>query len=247
VGSVCGHRAAPRGRGCCGEALPAGTPAPGMEGGAFWGQGGSSSPADPCQVFWHRVLAADRPHPGCALQDLLEEENRSHLCTAVRQQAMLAIAALRYLPSPCFAWHLSSASGSGPGGGHGPSGQSQTLLSAGPPPLSPAQALSRGRKASGLSSGPRQCQGGRGASRQGSPHHSLRPSQGPLPQRCLGGTAPSPCVRQASLSLCSALEMVPEDQKKDLLRSCFGSVFWLPPKEHMQGLDTSLYHKVSSE
>lgn len=40
------------------------------------------------------------PYPDCALQALLEEEPRDHLRTAVRQLAMDAIAALRYLPIP---------------------------------------------------------------------------------------------------------------------------------------------------
>lgn len=76
--------------------------------GALWGlvlgrgQRVSGSPAAWCWVCWHWVLAAGRPHPSCALQVLLEEEPRDHLHTAVRQQAMLAIAALRYLPSPRF-------------------------------------------------------------------------------------------------------------------------------------------------
>lgn len=35
-------------------------------------------------------------------------------------------------------------------------------------------------------------------------------------------------------------------KKEDLLHTCFTSIFWLPPKEDMQGLDTSLYHKVST-
>jgi len=60
------------------------------------------------------------------------------------------------------------------------------------------------------------------------------------------GTAPSPCARQAPLSLCSALQMVLEGEKKHLLSICFKRVFWLPPKEDMQGLDTSLYQKVSA-
>ena len=52
------------------------------------------------RLWWHWVLAAARSHPACALQVLLEEEPRDQLCTAVRQQAMLAIAELRYLPIP---------------------------------------------------------------------------------------------------------------------------------------------------
>lgn len=44
--------------------------------------------------------------------------------------------------------------------------------------------------------------------------------------------------------LCSSVEMVPEDQKMHLLDACFSSVFCLPPKEDIQGLDTSLYHEV---
>jgi len=126
VASVCGHRAAPRGLGCHRAALPAETSALGMEGGVFWGpaagwgQGGSTSPASQSGVWWHWVLAADRSHPDCALQELLREKPRGHLCTAVRQQAMLAIAALRYLPSPCFAWHLSTAGGLCPGWGTSP-------------------------------------------------------------------------------------------------------------------------------
>ena len=52
------------------------------------------------RLWWHWVLAAARSHPACALQVLLEEEPRDQLCTALRQQAMLAIAELRYLPIP---------------------------------------------------------------------------------------------------------------------------------------------------
>lgn len=52
-------------------------------------------------------------------------------------------------------------------------------------------------------------------------------------------------LRLTGSSLCSSVEMMPEGTKKHLLHSCFSSVFWLPPKEDMQGLDTSLYYKVS--
>ena len=45
-------------------------------------------------------LTSVRSHPISALQELLEDEPVDQLCTAVRYQAMLAIAALRYKPSP---------------------------------------------------------------------------------------------------------------------------------------------------
>ncbi|KAM9591992.1 maestro heat-like repeat-containing protein family member 7 [Morphnus guianensis] len=137
-----GHRAAPRGTWFPRRSPASRDPSTGGGRGAFWrpapgwGQRGSASPADQCQVCWHWVLAADRSHPGCALQVLLKEEPTDHLRTAVRQQAMLAISAL------------------------------------------------------------------------------------------------------------SSAEMVPEHQKMHLLKACFSSVFCLPPKEDMQGLDTSLYHET---
>jgi len=147
------------------------------------------------------VLAADRPHPGCALQDLLEEEHRSHLCTAVRQQAMLAIAALRYQPSPCFAWHLSTASSPGPGGASPvwaePDG-TDCRASALP-------CLGLVQRAGGIRTvlWPRAVSGREGCLQAGLPHHSLRPSQGPLPQRCLGAPLPAP-VPDRPLSLFAA-------------------------------------------
>ncbi|KAM9027163.1 uncharacterized protein PRD47_006138 isoform 1-T1 [Ara ararauna] len=54
-----------------------------------WGQRVSASPAAWC---WRWVLALTRSHPGCVLQALVEEEPMGHLHTAVRQQAMLALA-----------------------------------------------------------------------------------------------------------------------------------------------------------
>lgn len=64
-----------------------------------WGQRVSASPAARC---WRWVLALTRSHPGCVLQALVEEEPMGHLHTAVRQQAMLALARMRYVPSPWF-------------------------------------------------------------------------------------------------------------------------------------------------
>ncbi|KAM6184400.1 uncharacterized protein WM294_017118 [Sarcoramphus papa] len=54
-------------------------------------------------------------------------------------------------------------------------------------------------------------------------------------------------VRQQAMLAIAALssaEAVPEGQTIPLLDACFSSVFCLPPKEDMQGLDTSLYHKT---
>lgn len=48
------------------------------------------------------------------------------------------------------------------------------------------------------------------------------------------------------LSLCSKVEVVLEGKKKSLLEACFKSVFLLPAKEDMQGLDTTLYFEVSA-
>ena len=241
-----------------------------------WGQRVSASPAAWCWVCWHWVLAAARSHPGCALQVLLEEEPRDHLHTAVRQQAMLAIAALRYLPSPWFGWHLSTARGPGPGQGHPPSRQSPVVPSEG---LSFAllvacwegagegrgilqlPAVTRlfpkaggGRQEAclpGLSFGPGHVEEGGGASWQSS-LHTHHPSQGPLLQRSVStcprhrGTTPSTSVQHAPLSLCSKVEMVLEGKKESLLQACFRSVFLLPPKTDMQGLVTTLYFEVSA-
>lgn len=55
-----------------------------------------------------------------------------------------------------------------------------------------------------------------------------------------------PCLTGPSLSLFSDAEMVLESQKKSLLEACFRSVFLLPPKTDMQGLDNLLYFKVSA-
>ncbi|KAM6184403.1 maestro heat-like repeat-containing protein family member 7 [Sarcoramphus papa] len=47
-----------------------------------------------------------------------------------------------------------------------------------------------------------------------------------------------------AIAALSSAEAVPEGQTIPLLDACFSSVFCLPPKEDMQGLDTSLYHKT---
>lgn len=69
------------------------------------GHGGYAGPTSRCRVCWCWVLAAAGCHPGCALQVLLCEEPREQLTTALRYHCMNAIAALRYLPSPCFGQH----------------------------------------------------------------------------------------------------------------------------------------------
>lgn len=74
-----------------------------------WGPQGSSRPAQQCWLCWRWVSTAARSHPGFALQVLLDEEPRDKLCTAVWQQAMLAISALRYVPCPWLSWHIPSA------------------------------------------------------------------------------------------------------------------------------------------
>lgn len=63
-----------------------------------WGHLGSASPAGYC---WARETALSRSVPPCcAPQMLLQEEPFYHLDTTVRQQAMLAISSMRYLPYP---------------------------------------------------------------------------------------------------------------------------------------------------
>lgn len=76
---------------------------------AGWRHWGSTGPSDLYQLCWCcRPVPPDaRSHPACALQVLLEEEPLEHLHTEVRQQAMLALGNLRYLPDP--------RSGPGPG------------------------------------------------------------------------------------------------------------------------------------
>lgn len=74
---------------------------PGVQGGEGvlgWGHLGSASPAGYC---WARETALSRSVPPCcAPQTLLQEEPSYHLDTTVRQQAMLAISSMRYLPYP---------------------------------------------------------------------------------------------------------------------------------------------------
>lgn len=211
--------------------------------GAGVGADGSASPADQCQVCWHWVLAADRSQPGCALQALLQEEPRDHLRTAVWQQAMLAIAALRYLPSPCFGWHLSTASGPGPGRGAPP------IRAESDGDVCRASALPCSRlvrRAGGIRSvlWPRP-----GSGREEMPPGRAPPTASVLPRDLFPRGAWRHCSQPLcpiGPSLCSSAEAVPEGQTIPLLDACFSSVFCLPPKEDMQGLDTSLYHKVSA-
>ena len=91
------------------------------------------------QVCWCWVLVTARSHPGCTLQELLENEPTDQLCTAVRYQAMLAIAALRYQPSPGFS-HTSP--------GHSPAGSDLSWEASprgqGSPQLCPAMGFCRG-------------------------------------------------------------------------------------------------------
>lgn len=70
----------------------------GGEGVPGWGHVGSASPTGSC---WPKETVLLRPVPPCsAPQVLLQEEPTDQLSTTVRQQAMLAIAAMRYLPQP---------------------------------------------------------------------------------------------------------------------------------------------------
>ena len=55
------------------------------------------------------LLASVRSYPISALQELLENESTYQLRTAVRYQAMLAIAAMRYQPRPWFCHHIPRA------------------------------------------------------------------------------------------------------------------------------------------
>ncbi|KAM4678862.1 uncharacterized protein AAGF69_000949 [Amazona ochrocephala] len=61
--------------------------------------------------LYHRFQVAEK------IQTLVEEEATDQLHVAMLQQAMLAIACMRYVPSPWLGWHFCTARGPGPGRG----------------------------------------------------------------------------------------------------------------------------------
>ncbi|XP_069633948.1 uncharacterized protein [Haliaeetus albicilla] len=219
-------------------------------------------------AFCHKFELAEN------IKVLLEEEPRDHLHTAVRQQAMLAIAALRYLPGPWFGFPPAVAldlAGATPHPGtvqwchqRAPAlpcwqlvgraqGRAEGSCSS-PPRLGSSPEWEAGGLPARTVLWPRPYRGRRRCLLAALPTHppsllGTPCSRAPCPpaQGIEAPPLPAPVSnRTPPLSLCSKVEVVLEGKKKSLLEACFKSVFLLPPKADMQGLDTTLYFEVSA-
>ena len=170
------------------------------------------------------------------------------LCTAVRYQAMLAIAALRYKPSP---WFCHCTPRDDPGCPDRSREASPTW--AGRPSALPCSGLlQRWEEALKLPAGSLslpQSSGGTFPLAREAPWRRCLPAGLHVPPRepCPGQDLFHPCLSTQALlptqglSVCSEVKAIAQEEILPLLNACFKAVFYLPPEED---LDIHLYSHV---